>query len=98
MFSKLDALWNDVKFMKKLSTRMSELESDKVVLWCLYAFSAAKGAELGQTKEEFLESVGQAFDDSSDDEDEDDISSNEELEEQGVDEETERMNLEAEPE
>jgi hypothetical protein len=68
--SKLDAVWNDVKFLKKLLTRMSELESDKAVLWCLYAFSAARGAELGQTKEEFLESIGAAFDDVTEDGDE----------------------------
>ena len=68
--SKLDAVWNDVKFLKKLLTRMSELESDKAVLWCLYAFSAERGVELGQTKEEFLESVGQAYEDVTEEEEE----------------------------
>jgi hypothetical protein len=95
--SKLEAVWNDVKFMKKLLARFSEIDSNKVILWCLFEFAAEKSIEFGQTKEEFLDAAGLAFDDSSEDE-EDDISSNEELEEEGLDEETERMNAEAEPE
>lgn len=74
VYSKLEALWNDVKFMKKLSTRLSELESDKLVLGCLFAFAVEQGIELGQTKEEFLDTVGAVYDDVSggDDEDEED--------------------------
>jgi hypothetical protein len=93
VYSKLEAAWNDVKFMKKLSTRLSELESDKLVLGCLFAFAAEKGIELGQTRDEFLESIGSAFDDVADDDDDDLAASTED-----VDEETERMNAEAEPE
>jgi hypothetical protein len=69
-YSKLEAAWNDVKFMKKLSTQFSELESDRVVLWCIFAFAAEKGAELGQTKEEFLEAVALAYDDVTEEEEE----------------------------
>jgi hypothetical protein len=82
VYSKLEAAWNDVKFMKKLSTRLSELESDKLVLGCLFAFAVEQGIEFGQTKEEFFDTVSAVYDDVSSGDDDDDDDGDEEDEEE----------------
>jgi hypothetical protein len=69
-FAKMEALWNELEFFKKLC-KVPGAEADKLELWWLYCFAAEMGAGIGQTKEEFMAAVGSAFDETeSEEEDE----------------------------
>jgi hypothetical protein len=59
---KLESAWRDCQFLKKLQPRLSSSHGDEVLVWTLYCFAAERAAEIGQTREDFVKAMGDAFD------------------------------------
>lgn len=62
-FAKFEAAWAEMDFMKKLA-KIPGPEADRLLLYWIFCFAAESSVEAGHTKEEFLEYVADAFDES----------------------------------
>jgi hypothetical protein len=63
-FAKFEAQWAEIGYFRKLSRTISADEADKLTLWWLFCFAAEMGIGIGQTKEEFMDAVGAAYEES----------------------------------
>jgi len=62
-FAKFEAVWTEMNFVKKLA-KIPGPEADRLLLYWIFCFAAESSIEAGQVKEDFLESVTEAFDES----------------------------------
>ena len=62
-FTKIEAVWRELEFIKKVCRNLSSDDLDNVPVACLYEFiTTIAVTEIETTKEEFLKEMGDLFD------------------------------------
>ena len=60
--TKLEALLTEFDFFQQLAGKLDQVEADRIVLGCLYELAASQAVAYGQSREDFLKSLGDVFD------------------------------------